>query len=93
MKTPLRNFWQWQSGEHCLNKRNELRCSIQEQATRWHRKNRIRQLKHTIAILTRKLRDTERCLAHTQLSPQKVLVIPDHWCERYTQIRKELNKP
>lgn len=60
---------------------------------RWKRKNRIRQLKHTIAILTRKLRDTERCLAHTQLSPQKVLVIPDHWCERYTQIRKELNKP
>ena len=60
---------------------------------RWKRKNRIRQLKHTIAVLTRKLRDTERCLAHTQLSPQKVLVIPDHWCNRYTQILKELNKP
>lgn len=60
---------------------------------RWHRKNRVRQLKHTIAVLTRKLRDTERCLAHTQLSPQKILVMPDHWHDRFTQILKELNKP
>jgi hypothetical protein len=60
---------------------------------RWKRKNRIRQLKHTIKVLTRQLRDTERCLAHTQLSPQKILVIPDHWCDRYTQILKELNQP
>lgn len=60
---------------------------------RWKRKNRIRRLKATIAVLTRKLRDTERCLAHTQLSPQKVLIMPDHWCNRYTQILKELSKP
>ena len=54
---------------------------------------RIRALKHTITVITRKLRDTELCLAHTQLSPQKILVIPDHWHGRYTQILKELNKP
>lgn len=60
---------------------------------RFKRKNRIRVLKHTIAVLTRKLRDTERCLAHTHLSPQKVLVMPDHWHDRYTQILKELNNP
>lgn len=64
-----------------------------KERARWKRKNRIRQLKATIAVLTRKLRDTERCLAHTQLSPQKVLIIPDHWCNRYTQILKELNEP
>lgn len=49
MKTPLRTCWQWQGGEPCLNKHDEPRCTIMEQVTRWKRKNRIRQLKHTIA--------------------------------------------
>lgn len=92
MKTPKRHPWQ-HTTEPCTNQHGELRCCINEQHSRWKRKNRIRQLKATIAVLTSKLRDTERCLAHTHLSPQKVLIIPDHWCNRYTQIMKELNKP
>ena len=89
MKTPKRNHKTvnpYRSADY-----REYRKHIELE--RWKRTNRIRQLKHTIAVLTRKLRDTERCLAHTHLSPQKILVMPDHWCDRYTQILKELNKP
>lgn len=89
MKTPKRNHKtvnHYRSADY-----REYRTHVE--LARWKRKNRIRQLKHTIAVLTRKLRDTELCLAHTQLSPQKILVMPDHWYNRYTQILKELNNP
>lgn len=52
MKTPLRTPWQWKGGEPCLNKHDEPRCTIVDQVTRWKSKNRIRQLKHTIARIT-----------------------------------------
>lgn len=60
---------------------------------RWKRKNRIRQLKHTIKVLTRALRDTEECLTFTQCQTKFFLVFPDHWYPRLKQIRKELDQP
>lgn len=61
--------------------------------SRWKRKNRIRQLKHTIKVLTRALRDTEECLTFTQYQTKFFLVYPDHWQPRLKQIRKELDQP
>lgn len=51
MKIPKRTPWQW-TNEHCLKDNGELRATINEQCTRWKRKNRIAQLKHTIKRLT-----------------------------------------
>lgn len=59
--------------------------------SRWKRKNRIRQLKHTIKVLTAALRDTENCLTWTQWQTKCFLVYPDHWQPRLKQIRKELD--
>ena len=52
MKTPKRTPWQ-HTTQPCLNADGELRCTINEQAARWKRKNRIKQLKRTIARLRR----------------------------------------
>lgn len=46
---------------------------------RWKRKNRIRALKHTIAILTERLKDTEKALIWTQKFTKCFLVRPSHW--------------
>lgn len=48
-------------------------------ASRWKHKNKIRQLKHTIAILTERLKDTEKALEWTQKFTKCYLVRPDHW--------------
>lgn len=79
MKTPLRTFWQWKGGEPCLNKHDEPRCTMLEQTTRWKRKNRVAQLKHTIAILTERLKDTEKTLIETQEATKCFFFRPDHW--------------
>ena len=50
MKTPKRTPWQW-TNEHCLKANGELRATINEQCTRWKRKNKIAQFKRTIARL------------------------------------------
>lgn len=63
MKTPLRTCWQWQGGDPCLNRRGEPRCTIMEQVTRWKRKNRIRQLKHTIAKQVEEIENYKNLLA------------------------------
>lgn len=47
MKTKHRTPWQW-TNESALHK-GELRATIIEQTTRWKRKNRVKQLKATIA--------------------------------------------
>lgn len=49
MKTKHRTPWQW-TNESALHK-GELRATITEQTTRWKRKNRVKQLKSTIARL------------------------------------------
>lgn len=55
MKTPKRTPWQ-HSTQSCLKADGELRCTITEQATRWKRKNRVKQLKRTIERLNAELR-------------------------------------
>jgi hypothetical protein len=87
MKTPKRHYdTNLNHLNHALfiGKDKELR-------TRWKRKNRIRQLKHTIKVLTAALRDTENCLTWTQWQTKCFLVYPDHWQPRLKQIRKELD--
>ena len=51
MKTPKRTPWQ-HTTEPCTNQHGALRCCINEQHSRWKRKNRISQYKRTIARLT-----------------------------------------
>lgn len=50
MKTPKRTPWQ-HTTQPCINADGELRCTINEQAARWKRKNRVKQLKNTISKL------------------------------------------
>lgn len=78
MKTPNRTPWQ-HTTQPCLNADGELRCTINEQAARWKRKNRIKRLKHTIALLKYRLKDTEDCLRFTQKVTKCFIVRPDHW--------------
>lgn len=52
------------------------RCT---ELARWSRKNKIRQLKHTIAILTERLKDTEKALKWTQDRTKCYFVRPSHW--------------
>lgn len=46
---------------------------------RWKRKNRVKQLKHTIAILKQRLLDTEKTLLFTQRFTSCYIVKPNHW--------------
>lgn len=59
MKTPKRTyttcFLEW--GDEFSGR---LSSGQQRAYARWHRKNRIKQLKHTIAILKQRLLDTEK---------------------------------
>lgn len=48
-------------------------------AQRWKRKNRVRILKNTIAMLRRRLKDTEETLRLTQKLTKCFIVKPDHW--------------
>ena len=50
-----------------------------EAHARWKRKNRIKQLKHTIAVLKHRLQDTEETLKWTQRYTKCFLVSPSHW--------------
>lgn len=63
MKTPLRTFWQWKGGEPCLNRHDEPRCTMLEQASRWKRKNRVAQLKRTIARQAEEIEHLKNMLA------------------------------
>ena len=75
MNTPKRNHKtpkkSW-SKDYCVW-RHDIETS------RWKRKNRIRQLKHTIAILTERLKDTEKALKWTQDRTKCYFVRPSHW--------------
>lgn len=51
MKTPKRTPWQ-HTTQPCIKADGELRCTINEQRTRWKRKNRVKQLKRTIERLS-----------------------------------------
>lgn len=59
MKTPKRTPWQWTT-QPCLTENGELRATICQQAARWKRKNRTRQLKRTIAKKQQELEDCDR---------------------------------
>lgn len=77
MNTPHRDHqkpnepWNNSHWQYLRLRRSEL--------ARWTRKNRIRQLKHTIAILTARLKDTEQALEWTQKFTKCYIVRPSHW--------------
>lgn len=78
MKTPKRTPWQ-HSTQPCLKADGELRCTITEQATRWKRKNRVKQLKRTI----------ERYKRGTMLDGQFDLYIAYKWLQRLKMPSKD----
>lgn len=77
MKTPKRAPWQWTTAP-CTKDNGELRATISEQCTRWKRKNKIAQLKRTIARQKAKIFALEfKCEEH-----QHKMLIVQHTLKR-----------
>ena len=76
MKTPKRTAETW------LNPKDwafDAPHHAGDKLARWKRKNRVRILKNTIAMLRRRLKDTEATLRLTQKITKCFFVKPDHW--------------
>ena len=78
MKTPKRehktNFLEW-ADEFQGRLSSGQQCAY----ARWRRKNRVKQLKHTIAVLKYRLKDTEETLRFMQKITRCFIVKPNHW--------------
>lgn len=79
MKTPKRNYKIPTERQHLDMEPDSWDEYYKQQDARWKRKTRIRQLKHTIKVLTRALRDTEKALIETQKATKCFFFRPDHW--------------
>lgn len=79
MKTPQRDY----KAPYAPQRSDIIDCTLESwksrKDARWTRKNRIARLKHTIAVLKYRLKDTEEALRFTQKITKCFIVKPDHW--------------